>query len=828
MMTASAQRIAVFCGVGITFCFALLCLFRPLPFEYLTLKAYDVFERHYPLNKAVSDIVQIDIDERSVRRYGSWPWPTPVLSRLLDQIAHLKPKTIGLALPLTIPETPSAEGLDRLEQRLLDDHLQNLPEASPAVTQTIRNAFSAERHRLKGDAALADAVRRAGNVVLPVQAFADRPGVQPRMLPVDRPHPWRAQHLTEIRFLPTGDRPAVLPAESPVLSAASAAGPVYRLRDLDGGMRRSQAFFSIGDSLVPSYSLCVVSHFLDVPIKDIRIDASGRLAMNDRVMPLARNGSFRIRSAAPDARQQRLSAVDILAGGDRMAADLTGRVAMVTVSAAGAEPENETLSDPHGFPEIDLNSVRTLLAGTPIRMAEGAKLVEFITVLFVGSLATWVAVRFQRRVLFLAGAAIAFLLAAIGFSVFRFADWWQPLIVPGAQALLTPVLLALLCDAGDRLAIRQDVTRADLFSHLSGEPHLLAEKIGPLLYRLATAFERRQDWDNARRVHTFIRELTRQGRTKTALTQPPEGAANPVPTAKATGLGNGNRSHLGRYEIIRQIGKGAVGYVYLGRDPRINRTMAIKTIRFSEEMTSDELAVMKAKFFREAESAGALSHPRIVTIYDAGEDDALAYIAMEYLDGLSLKAFTRGAKRLPLAKVVGIGADIAEALDYAHRQGVIHRDVKPANIMLLKTGDIKLTDFGMARMISTSETQTGTIKGTPYYMSPEQFAGAPVDGRTDIFSLGISLFQLMTGEPPFRGDTPAKLMNAIMNLPHPDPRAFNPEIPSPVVSVLDRALEKLPERRYRRALHMAKHLRQIESALKSPAVTGPKRSSPGI
>jgi serine/threonine-protein kinase len=275
------------------------------------------------------------------------------------------------------------------------------------------------------------------------------------------------------------------------------------------------------------------------------------------------------------------------------------------------------------------------------------------------------------------------------------------------------------------------------------------------------------------------------------------------------------RHTLGRYKILNSIGKGAVGTVYLGLDPRINRTTAIKTVRFADDMGTEELAVMKERFFREAESAGTLSHPRIVTIYDAGEDGKIAYIAMEYLDGISLRAFTKKDRLLSMLKVVGIGADIAEALDYAHGKGVVHRDVKPANMMLSRDGTIKLTDFGMARMVSSTETLKGSAKGTPFYMSPEQFAGGRIDGRSDIFSLGVTLFHLLTGELPFRGDTPAKLMNAVMNLPHPDPRIYIPQLPKPIVTVLGKALEKTPERRYTRANHMARHLRQIEDKMKS-------------
>ena len=262
-------------------------------------------------------------------------------------------------------------------------------------------------------------------------------------------------------------------------------------------------------------------------------------------------------------------------------------------------------------------------------------------------------------------------------------------------------------------------------------------------------------------------------------------------------------------KLKRQLGKGAMGIVYLGKDPRINRTTAIKTFRFADEFDASEIKDLKEKFFREAESAGTLSHPNIVTIYDAGDEQDLAYIAMEYLEGEDLEKYTKKENLLPIRKVIDYIADIADGLAYAHERGIVHRDIKPANIMLLKNGIVKITDFGIARITATSQTQTGIVKGTPYYMSPEQFSGEKVDGRSDIFSLGVMMYQLMTGQLPFYADNPAALMHKIMNEPHPDPRKLNPGIVKPVITVLNNALIKNRDKRYQKASLMCTHLRQI-------------------
>ena len=283
---------------------------------------------------------------------------------------------------------------------------------------------------------------------------------------------------------------------------------------------------------------------------------------------------------------------------------------------------------------------------------------------------------------------------------------------------------------------------------------------------------------------------------------------------------------IGRYEIIRSIGKGAMGEVFLGRDPNINRLTAIKTLHFEEAFAPEDIEPIKSKFFREAESAGTLSHPHIVTIYDAGEDGSSAYIAMEFIEGTTLLRFVRRKHLLPLRRLIRYMVQVAEALDYAHTQGVVHRDIKPANIILTPTGQIKITDFGIAHIATSSHTQTGVVKGTPYYMSPEQFSGQKVDGRSDIFSLGTTMFQLLTGTLPFYAESPALLMNQIMNFPHPNPRAINPRIVPAMVGIVDKALHKDRNDRYQTADALAAALRRLDKRIVTALRKGRRSNDP--
>ncbi|MEO7403883.1 MAG: serine/threonine-protein kinase, partial [Burkholderiales bacterium] len=267
---------------------------------------------------------------------------------------------------------------------------------------------------------------------------------------------------------------------------------------------------------------------------------------------------------------------------------------------------------------------------------------------------------------------------------------------------------------------------------------------------------------------------------------------------------------LGRYEVEREIGRGAMGAVYLGRDPKIGRVVAIKTMALGDEFEGEELAEAKARFFREAETAGRLNHPHIVTIFDAGEEHDLAYIAMEFLKGKDLTGHTKPDNILPLPTVLLILARVADGLDYAHKQNIVHRDIKPGNIMYDRETDaVKVTDFGIARITDSSRTKTGMVLGTPTFMSPEQLAGKKVDGRSDLFSLAVTLFQMACGRAPFTGDSMAQLMFKIANEPTPDITAFNPNVPRQLSGFLMKALAKEPSDRFQSGAEFAALMRRL-------------------
>jgi hypothetical protein len=270
---------------------------------------------------------------------------------------------------------------------------------------------------------------------------------------------------------------------------------------------------------------------------------------------------------------------------------------------------------------------------------------------------------------------------------------------------------------------------------------------------------------------------------------------------------------LGRYKIIGELGRGAMGAVYRALDPLIDREVAIKTLL--PNLPAEAMAEVRERFIREARSAGRLNHPNIVTIFDVGEEDGIAYIAMELLAGRSLHNILREPVRLAFDLVADIATQVAEALDVAQRYSIVHRDVKPANVMIDALERAKLMDFGVAYVPSSTMTQTGTSLGSPRYMSPEQVLGLPVDPRSDIFSLGVVLYEMLTRRTPFEnaGDTTVfPLMNRIAAVPHPALRKIDPQIPAEFERIIDRALAKKPDERYQRAGELAADLRRMGAA----------------
>jgi eukaryotic-like serine/threonine-protein kinase len=344
------------------------------------------------------------------------------------------------------------------------------------------------------------------------------------------------------------------------------------------------------------------------------------------------------------------------------------------------------------------------------------------------------------------------------------------------------------------------------------------ESVLDLIYNLALDFERKRQFHKAVAAYDYI--LGHDAGFRDSAERKNRAAQAEQNVVLGTMVLDGTeKPTLGRYLVEKELGRGSMGIVYLGRDPKINRRVAIKTLALSADFDAKDLATIRDRFFREAETAGRLHHPNIVTIYDAGEEHDLAYIAMEYLEGKDLSTYIRPDQPLPFDWIIDIGVKVADALAFAHQNNVVHRDIKPTNIVYHEANrSVKVTDFGIARIADdASRTKTGVVLGTPSYMSPEQISGKRVDGRSDLFSFGTMLFELVAGQTPFTGDSLATLTYQITTAATPDVRKFRPDTPARLAAVIKRSLQKPVEKRYPNAERLKEDLEECRSTLDKAA-----------
>lgn len=338
-----------------------------------------------------------------------------------------------------------------------------------------------------------------------------------------------------------------------------------------------------------------------------------------------------------------------------------------------------------------------------------------------------------------------------------------------------------------------------------------------LIYNIGIEFQRRNQFNKAISVFNFIvdKEIDFKDASERAQ-QLSDFMRGKISKSTESGADSTigiphieiNRLVLGRYEIEKELGRGAMGIVYLGKDPKIGRSVAIKTLDFSKLIEGD-LEKAKARFFQEAKTIGMLNHPNLVMVYDVGEEDEIAFIAMDYVPGENLTTFSKKENLLSVPMVFQLLAQVADALDYAHQRTVIHRDIKPGNIIYNKQENIaKVTDFGIARMMDSKQTRSDIILGSPSYMSPEQLRGLQIDGRSDIFSLGVTFYQLLTGHYPFEGEDLATITYKITKSKPSDIRKIRSELPEFAWKIIEQALQKNPDKRFQTAGEMAGAMRR--------------------
>jgi len=626
---------------------------------------------------------------------------------------------------------------------------------------------------------------------------------------------------------------------------AAALGHLNAAPDVDGAVRSEPLMVRYFDRMFPALSLMAVAKSLNLGVADIQVRPGedvtvGKLKVRTDPELLMNTFWYADKDGKPPFAVD--SFFDVLTG-KVPAAKFQDKIVLIGATAAGVGTAFVTPYSSSTPPVLSLaHAVSSILKEDFYVRPGWAPYAEILVFLLVAAYLIAVLPRLKAAPGALTTAGILVALIAVHFALMAGQLLWlklmaaATLLVVGHLALTTKRFL--MTERGKQVADADlIVTNRNLGLAEQGRGNLDAaydyfrrlpkeERGAELLYNLALDFERKRQFNKAEAVLRYIAEWApkfkdveaRANRSKTMSETVILGGASSHPGGTMV-LNAGEKPMLGRFQVEKELGKGAMGVVYQGTDPKIGRVVAIKTMAFSQEFEADELVEVKERFFREAQTAGRLNHPNIVTIFDTGEEHDLAYIAMEFLKGRDLAPFTKPDNLMPLPKVMSIVMRVADALNYAHSNNVVHRDIKPANIMYEPDSDVvKVTDFGIARITDSSKTKTGMVLGTPSYMSPEQLAGRKIEGRSDLFSLGVMLYQMSCGKLPFEGDSMAQLMFKIANEPHADITQYNPALPDCLYAIIEKALAKQPEARYQTGEEMASALRQCLDSLKQGAV----------
>ncbi|HEV2333107.1 MAG TPA: serine/threonine-protein kinase [Gammaproteobacteria bacterium] len=750
-----------------------------------------------PARVANPQVAVASIDAPALKQYGPWPWPRSVLAKLVDTLGDDKAGVIVLTEDLASPQNSAA--LDYLNQ------LQSL--AAGANDTAVTAKLSEAQTALDTDAALATSLQHSGRVLIAARgsrsdaAKADSAGSPSFALSVDVPNA------------------SAVSLDVPLPKFINAASGVGFLDETPDASPMAPLLVQSDGHAVATLALLAAAREQDIEINRIGVQAFGGITLGNDVIRTDR--SMQVLPQDQATAVARYGVAEVLAG-SVPAEKLAGKVVLVGRVESERAPVLAAAS-----------LVSGLLNGDVVSTPFWAWGLRALLVVVMGLYLVLLLPHLGRFLGIGLTAVLALGLLIGEFLPLLSKSLWLPLMLPFWFLVLGHVFLGAVHFVRERGGVSRGT-----MSELNREYALALQALSRFdqafqrfklclpsrtlcdnLMNLGQEHERGRRYSQALEVYAFIQRIApayeglnerlerlRQLESTPSLTR--TGAASAL--SRAINSGGLQKPMLGRYELMQELGRGAMGIVYLGKDAKIGRQVAIKTLALSDEFDGEALKDVHDRFFREAETAGRLNHSNIVTIYDVGEDQGLAYIAMDFLPGDSLQKYTESSALLPMNEAAAIIIKIAEALEYAHKHHVVHRDIKPANIMYDRaSGRVKITDFGIAALTDLSRTKTGTILGSPLYMSPEQVAGNKVDGRSDLYSLGVTFYQLVRGELPFEAPSLTGLLFKITNEPHPDVTFLRPDIPPALKVIVDKALDKDPDKRYQTGMEMANALRSF-------------------
>jgi serine/threonine-protein kinase len=831
-MAKRTLNVDLLLGAIIVLIFIGFSIIRPSFFETIERYVYDSASQFAPVEKqGVSQVVLINIDDKSLAHLGSWPWPRHLIAEMIDILKESGAKLIGLNVRLF--EKQVNLGLEVL--RSFHEKFKAYPfgEKDPVMATWMQEHLKQMEKDLDSDRRLIESVRQSGNVVFPASVKFES---SPERIETGRVAILSRDFLSSAQLSDSlKKRVSVNRISLPFLELAqNALGVGHDSLTLESNMvgRSHLMFVSYKGSLLPSFPLRLAIAYQDLEPKQVTV-VENQIRLKGRSIATS-NGELLVRFRDNQDPFPQYPFVDILRA--RQAPPvLKGKIAVIGFNASESRLMNAPTSSSVSEGVLIANILENIINATFISRPPFMFHFEILSIFLLGGIASLLFPRMGglNRTALALGLIIFSLLA--GMLLFSIRGIWfkTTYIVCGTLSIyLTISLKHLLVARGSARDSIETNRLLGLSFQSQGLLDLAFDKFRrlpvddetkELVYNLGLEYERKRmtdraliayeyisKWGSYRDLDERIPNMKASDNSSTLGSYGENREVSILADASAE-----TRSRVGRYDVLEELGKGSMGQVYKALDPKLNRLLAIKTIRFSDEFEEDIIQEIKERFFREAEIAGQLSHPSIVTIYDVGEDRDLTYMAMEFLEGENLEKYIFKENLLPFMKILDVIAEVAEALDFAHGADVIHRDIKPANIMLLKNGGVKVTDFGIAKAISSSRTKTGVILGTPNYMSPEQIMGQKMDLRSDIFSLGVLFFQLLTGELPFHGENLSSLLYQITQVRHPSVRSYNPKIPRVCEQILNKALAKDPKDRFSNAEEMERIIRLLISKIEA-------------
>ncbi|UCH48029.1 MAG: CHASE2 domain-containing protein [Betaproteobacteria bacterium] len=824
-------------------CIALLLLMTAPSTAVQSLErwAYDVGVRASDLEPS-RRVAVIGIDDQSIANIGRWPWSRDVHAEMIDRLSFSGPKAVGYMSFFFEPQQdPGLHYIDRLIE---------VYESLPPEEQTNLNEFAyvlAEaENALNSDRRLSASIYSARNVALPMLFQLGEPRGKPDAALPDQVLSNQLSNVVdrtgaaEQYYFPTPASAAAAPLTD-IAFGANAIGHLNSIPDVDGSTRTEALVLRYFDQYYPSFSLMLAAQALNIGPEDIEVRLGegvrlGNLAVETDPFLHMSTYFYKDRRDAPAFQVD--SFYDVLTG--RIPAEkYRDKIVLVGATASGVGTYQVTPVSPAMAPVLTLaHTVSSILEEDFFRAPTWATWAQLSAYVFISLYIIVLLPRLSAAPAAAMTLALLFALLATHYVLMTVQLTWLKLmssavlLVVGHLALVTKRFIVT-----ERGKLKSDMESAEsnrmLGLAFQGQGQLdmafdkfrqvpLNQKLMDNLFSLALDFERKRQFNKAEAVYQHMASFDpdyrdvakRRERAKQMSETVILGGGSTHPGGSMALQAGTEKPMLGRYQVEKELGKGAMGVVYVGRDPKIGRIVAIKTVALSEEFDGDELEAVKRRFFREAETAGRLNHPHIVTIYDAGEEHDLAYIAMEFLKGSDLVAYCKPDNLLPIPEVLSLVERVAEALDYAHQHNVVHRDIKPANIMWDRATDsVKVTDFGIARITDSSKTKTGMVLGTPSHMSPEQLAGEKITGQSDLYSLGVTLYQLTCGKLPFEAGSMAQLMYKISNEEPENIQSVNPAVPARLAAVIGQALAKDVSRRFRSGHEMAQALRDCMQGL---------------